>query len=162
MDKQPVRDMDAFIDPVHDAAFNNCIKALAVNVGMSAKSLYRRLDDNDAMPLRFVDFVSIFWSVDYESRKEMIQPFLDDMGMVAVKRTEEGVGRGDVLGSVLDSQTESGRLAGLIHQVIADGEVDEDEAASLDAQFRAIEAATAKLKADLASMKRPALRSVGQ
>jgi hypothetical protein len=79
-----------------------------------------------------------------------------------VKRTEEGVGRGDVLGSVLDSQTESGRLAGLIHQVIADGEVDEDEAASLDAQFRAIEAATAKLKADLASMKRPALRSVGQ
>ena len=163
MDKQPVRDMDAYLDPVHDAAFANVPKRLAVAMGMSTKSLYRRLDDNDAMPLRFVDFVAIFWSVDEESRKTMVQPFLDDMGMVAVERVKaDGVLKGDIFGAVLDGQSESGKLASLIHQVIEDDVVDDDEAADLDSQFREIEAATARLKAQLEAKRKPTLKAVTQ
>ncbi|MEA3250171.1 MAG: phage regulatory CII family protein [Pseudomonadota bacterium] len=163
MDKQPVRDMDAYIDPAHDAAFANVPKRLAVDMGMSAKSLYRRLDENDAMPLRFIDFVALFWSVDEESRKAMIQPFLDDMGMVAVERIQaESVAKGDIFGAVLDGQSESGKLASLIHQVIEDDVVDDDEAADLDRQFREIEAATARLKAQLEAKRKPTLKAVNQ
>lgn len=164
MVKQTVnRDMDAYIEPVHGAAFDNCIKALALDIGMSTKSLYRRLDDNDAMPLRFTDMVSIFWTVDRESQERMIQPFLDHLGMVAVDRVEaEGLSREDIFSAVLHKQSENGRLAHLIHQAIEDDEIDEDEAAQLDEQFRQIEAATAKLKAQLEAKRKPQLKAVNQ
>ncbi|MHB0774281.1 Cro/CI family transcriptional regulator [Halomonas sp. WWR20] len=97
-----------------------------------ASDLYRRLDDNDAMPLRYVDMVSIFWGVDRASQERIIQPFLDHLGMVAVDRVKaETVEREDIFGAVLDKQAEGGRLATLIHQAIADDEIDEEEAAQL-------------------------------
>ena len=128
MDKQPVRDMDAFIDPVHSAAFDNCIKALAVATGMSAKSLYRRLDDNDAMPLRFTDFVSIFWSVDESSRRAMVQPFLDDLGLVATPRIDaEDEVEAEIQELLLDQQEQASRFMRAIRQAKADGRIDAAE-----------------------------------
>lgn len=158
----PDRDMDAYLDAVHDVAFDCHPKQLASDIGMSVKSLYRRLSDEDPMPIRLIDFVGIFWNVEREQQMRLIAPFLDHLGVVAVKRSEAGkVERGDVLASVLEAQQGSGKLAALIQVAIADGVVDDEEAAQLEAQHKAIEQQMSTLMGQLRAMRRP-LTVVGQ
>lgn len=128
MDIKPARDMDAFLDPVHDVAFRNCIKRLAGEVGMSAKALYKRLDDNDVMPLRFIDFVAIFWAVPAEDRKAMIQPFLDEMGVVATPRidTADAV-EAEIQELLLDQQAQAARFMAAVREAREDGRIDAAE-----------------------------------
>jgi|GEM_PF-1918386 len=150
------RDMDAFLDAVHDVAFECQPKQLASDLGMSAKSMYRRLSEDEPMPLRFIDFVGIFWNVDREHQMRLMAPFLDYLSMVAVPRCEKGeVSRGDVFASVLDTQQGQGAMAALIQAAIADGEVDEEEAAQLEAQHKAIEQQMSTLMGQLQAMRKP-------
>ncbi|WP_417329194.1 phage regulatory CII family protein [Halomonas cupida] len=152
--------MDRYTEGLREAAFDYGIKRLADRLDMSEPRLYKKLDeDQPTVPLTLADFFRMNREL---KDARVINSLLEDLDMVAVPRTQASVSRGDVLGDVLDKQVESGRLAALIHQVIEDGEVDEKEAASLDAQFRAIEAATAKLKAALDGLRKPALKAVGQ
>lgn len=124
------RDMDSFIDPIHDAAFAHSVKRMAGTVGMSAKSLYRRLDENDAMPLRFTDAVAIFWAVDEESRQRIIRPFLDDMGLVAMPaaKAEEDA---TLLDLVTGHQAAFGNVASTVRDALADNRVDAMERAEI-------------------------------
>lgn len=158
----PERDMDTYLDAVHDVAFDCHPKTLASDIGMSVKSLYRRLSDDDPMPMRLIDYVGIFWNVDREHQMRMIAPFLDHLGLVAVERCEQGaVTRGDVFASVLDAQQGNGALAALIQVALADGVVDDDEAAQLEAQHKVIEQQMSTLMGQLQAMRKP-LKVVGQ
>ncbi|KGA00854.1 hypothetical protein KP05_16705 [Cobetia amphilecti] len=158
----PERDMDTYLDAVHDVAFDCHPKTLASDIGMSVKSLYRRLAEDDPMPMRLIDFVGIFWSVDREHQMRLIAPFLDHLGMVAVPRCEKGeVSRGDVFASVLNAQQGQGVMAALIQAAIADGEIDDKEAAQLEAQHKAIEQQMSTLMGQLKAMRKP-LKVVGK
>lgn len=159
MDKhqdQPARDMDVFIDPVHDAAFSNCIKRMAGTVGMSAKVLYRRLDENDAMPLRFTDFVAIFWSVDEASRMRILQPFLDDMGLVAVQaaRASENT---SLLDLMTNHQVSFGCVAGTVRDALADNRIDAKERKAIAEAVQEEIDALCKLRSALEGMAEPKL-----
>lgn len=156
MDKQPARDMDAFLDPVHDAAFANCIKQMAGTVGMSAKSLYRRLDENDAMPLRFVDFVAIFWAVDQESRKRILQPFLDDMGLVAMPAAKAADGT-SLLDLMTDHQISFGSVAGTVRDALEDGRIDAHERRAIAEAVQEEIDALSRLRGALEGMAEPRL-----
>jgi len=159
MDKhqaQPTRDMDAFIDPVHDAAFSNCIKRMASNVGMSAKVLYRRLDENDAMPLRFTDFVAIFWSVDEESRQSILQPFLDDMGLVATPAAKAAEGA-SLLDLMANHQISFGCVAGTVRDALEDGRIDARERKAIAEAVNEEIDALCRLRSALEGMAEPKL-----
>ena len=150
------RDMDTYLDAVHEVAFDCRPKTLASDIGMSVKSLYRRLAEDDPMPLRLIDFVGIFWNVDREHQMRLLAPFLDYLGMVAVPRCEQGaVSRGDVFASVLNAQQGQGAMAALIQSAIADGEVDDEEARQLEAQHKAIEQQMSTLMGQLQAMRKP-------
>lgn len=140
MDKPPVRDMDAFLDPVHDAAFNACIKRLAGEVGMSAKALYKRLDDNDAMPLRFVDFVAIFWAVPQEARKAMLQPFLEEMGVVTtpVITDAQDALEAEVQEMLLDQHEQAARFIAVVREAQRDGAISDEELEAIRKERRAL------------------------
>ncbi|MFG6139479.1 phage regulatory CII family protein [Halomonas sp. B23F22_10] len=151
-----MRDMDSFIDPVHDAAFANCIKRMAGNVGMSAKSLYRRLDENDAMPLRFSDAVAIFWTVDEDSRQRILQPFLDDMGLVAIPAAKAREGA-DLLDLMTDHQVSFGNVASTVRDAIADRKIDARERAEIAQVVQEEIDALCALRAALEGMAEPKL-----
>ncbi len=152
----PERDMDTYLDAVHDVVFECCPKVLASDIGMSVKSLYRRVAEDDPMPMRLVDVVGIFWNVDREHQMRLIAPFLDHLGMVAVPRYVQGeVSRGDVFASVLNAQQGQGAMAALIQAAIADGEIDDKEAAQLEAQHKAIEQQMSTLMGQLQAMRKP-------
>lgn len=152
----PARDMDSFIDPVHDAAFSNCIKRMAGNVGMSAKSLYRRLDENDAMPLRYSDAVAIFWSVDEESRQRIVQPFLDDMGLVAIPAAQAPENAA-LLDLVIDHQVSVGHMSSTVKAALADGKIDARERKEIAEAVQAEIDALCKLRGALESVAEPKL-----
>ncbi len=159
MDKyqdQPARDMDAFLEAIHDAAFANCIKRMASNVGMSAKSLYRRLDENDAMPLRYTDAVAIFWSVDEESRMRIVQPFLDDLGLVAIKAAKADEGA-SLLDLVIDHQISCGTVASTVRDALADNRIDARERAEIAKAVQDEIDALCKLRSALESVAEPKL-----
>ncbi len=114
------------------------------------------------MPMRLVDVVGIFWNVDREHQMRLIAPFLDHLGMVAVPRYVQGeVSRGDVFASVLNAQQGQGAMAALIQAAIADGEIDDKEAAQLEAQHKAIEQQMSTLMGQLQAMRKP-LKVVGK
>lgn len=152
----PARDMDAFIDPVHEAAFSNCIKRMAGNVGMSAKVLYRRLDENDAMPLRFTDFVAIFWSVDEESRMRILQPFLDDLGLVAMPAAQ-APHDAPLLDLVIDHQVSVGHMSSTVKSALADGQIDARERKEIAEAVQAEIDALCKLRSALEAQAEPKL-----
>lgn len=150
------RDMDAFLDPVHDAAFANCIKRMASNVGMSAKSLYRRLDENDAMPLRFTDAVAIFWAVDEDSRQRIIQPFLDDLGLVATKAATPREGT-PLIDLMTDHQISFGSVATVVRDALADNRIDAQERKAIAQAVQDEIDALCKLRSALDGMAEPKL-----
>ena len=152
----PARDMDAFIDPVHDAAFSNCIKRMAGTVGMSSKVLYRRLDENDAMPLRYTDFVAIFWSVDEESRQRILQPFLDDMGLVAMKAAPAAEGA-SLLDLMTDHQISFGSVAGTVRDALKDNRIDAKERVEIARAVQEEIDALCKLRSALEAVAEPKL-----
>ncbi|MGY3728036.1 MULTISPECIES: phage regulatory CII family protein [Cobetia] len=154
--------MDTYLDAVHDVAFDCHPKTLASDIGMSVKSLYRRLAEDDPMPMRLIDFVGIFWNVDREHQMRLLAPFLDCLGVVAVPRCAHGeVSRGDVFASVLKAQQGQGAMAALIQAAIADDEIDDKEAAQLEAQHKAIEQQMSTLMGQLQAMRKP-LKVVGK
>ncbi|TFH85237.1 hypothetical protein EQG41_18155 [Billgrantia azerbaijanica] len=150
------RDMDAFLDPVHDAAFSNCIKRMAGTVGMSAKSLYRRLDENDAMPLRFTDAVAIFWAVDDESRQRIIQPFLDDMGVVAVRAATASDGAA-LIDLITNHQISFGNVASTVRDALADNRIDARERVEIAQAVQEEIDALCRLRSALEGMAEPKL-----
>lgn len=161
MEIHTVRDMDSFLDAVHGVAFDSHPKQLADRIGISQRALYRRLDENDSMPLRLTDFVGIFWNVDEAKQLRMLEPFLDYLGMTAIKRSEVGkVERGDVFASMLQAQQENGRLAALIQAAIADGVVDDQEAEQLIRQSTELKRQHDEMMGQLMAMRGVAPASV--
>lgn len=154
--RRSYHDMDSFIDPVHDAAFTHCIKRLAGTVGMSTKSLYRRLDDNDAMPLRFIDAVAIFWAVDDASRRRILQPFLDDLGLRVV-RDVTALGHITPLDRVTDLQLLTGTVTTLVRDDLAAGRIEGRERAELSEALREEIEGLSRLMGELDEVAAPRL-----
>lgn len=148
--------MDEFTAAIQEVAHDYGCKRLAADMGISHQVLLNQLNPMNDRPVSLNKFWQI---VRITQDKRAIQPLLDEMGLVAVKRTEIDADEEMTLAQAFMRYSKAGgELAAGIVDATEDGVIDSREQKLLDELYRKRDEADAAIRQALAGMRKPDLK----
>lgn len=141
--------MDKYTEPMREAAFEYGIKRLAADLDMTESRLYKKLDSESNLPMTLNDFFRVNRVL---KNVTVIQPLLNDLGLVATPRAEAESTEECVFRLLAEKQVESGRLAQVVVEAMQDRQVSDEELSALEDRLIAAESALAMLRNRIRAM----------